>query len=82
MRELSKAYYQNHFQLGEYRIRRKVILDKIDEEFNGRKDEMVEGSSSNYMNTVVPSLYVLIVYVLHILHLYQAEIKCDSHIRI
>ncbi len=39
LRDLSKEYYQNHIRLDEYRLQRKVILDKIDEEFNGRKIE-------------------------------------------
>ena len=37
LRELSKDYYQNHIRLDEYRSRRKLIIDKIDEEFNGHK---------------------------------------------
>lgn len=37
LRELSKDYYQNHIRLDEYRSQRKLIIDKIDEEFNGRK---------------------------------------------
>lgn len=39
LRDLSKDYYQNHIRLDEYRSRRKLIIDKIDEEFNGRKRE-------------------------------------------
>ncbi|RDH83832.1 MAG: hypothetical protein DIZ80_06770 [endosymbiont of Galathealinum brachiosum] len=39
LRDLSKDYYQNHIRLDEYRSRRKLIIDKIDEEFNGRKTE-------------------------------------------
>jgi len=39
LRELSKDYYQNHIRLDEYRSQRKLIIDKIDEEFNGRKNE-------------------------------------------
>ncbi|VAW59514.1 hypothetical protein MNBD_GAMMA08-839 [hydrothermal vent metagenome] len=42
LRELSKDYYQNHLRLDEYRAQRKEIIDKIDEEFNGRKTEVVE----------------------------------------
>jgi len=56
LRELSKDYYQNHIQLDEYRSRRKIILDKIDEEFNGRKAEVVEADaddeSSIFMSTI------------------------------
>ncbi len=39
LRDLSKDYYQNHIRLDEYRSSRKLIIDKIDEEFNGRKIE-------------------------------------------
>lgn len=39
LRELSKDYYQNHIRLDEYRSQRKLIIDTIDEEFNGRKIE-------------------------------------------
>ena len=39
LRDLSKDYYQNHIRLDEYRSKRKFIIDKIDEEFNGRKAE-------------------------------------------
>jgi hypothetical protein len=35
LRNLSKEYYQNHIGFEEYRAHRKIILDKIDEEFNG-----------------------------------------------
>lgn len=37
LRDLSKDYYQNHIRLEEYRSKRKLIIDKIDEEYNGRK---------------------------------------------
>jgi len=39
LRELSKDYYQNHIRLDEYRSQRKLIIDKIDEEFNGRSNQ-------------------------------------------
>ena len=56
LRELSKDYYQNHIQIDEYRSRRKIILDIIDEEFNGRKTKVVEDDaadeSSKFMNTI------------------------------
>lgn len=39
LRELSKDYYQNHIRLDEYRSQRKLIIDTIDEEFNGRRIE-------------------------------------------
>ena len=37
LRDLSKNYYQSHIGYEEYRRLRKEVLDKIDEEFNGRK---------------------------------------------
>ncbi len=58
LRDLSKEYYQNHIRLDEYRIQRKIILDKIDEEFNGRKVEEVQeesvdaDQSSVFMKTI------------------------------
>jgi len=60
LRDLSKEYYQNHIRLDEYRSQRKVIIDKIDEEFNGRKvDDMDEeaeventSQSSVFMKTI------------------------------
>ncbi len=42
LRMLAKDYYQNHIQMPEYRMKRKVILDKIDIEFNARKVVKVE----------------------------------------
>jgi len=48
LRELSKDYYQNHIRLDEYRSQRKLIIDKIDEEFNGRK---IEGNYQDISNT-------------------------------
>ncbi|MCW9048174.1 MAG: hypothetical protein OQK46_08870 [Gammaproteobacteria bacterium] len=50
LRELSKDYYQNHIRLDEYRSQRKLIIDKIDEEFNGRR---VDGNQldTNTANT-------------------------------
>ena len=60
LRDLSKEYYQNHIRLDEYRSQRKIIMDKIDEEFNGRKtDDMVDepevedtSQSSVFMKTI------------------------------
>jgi len=60
LRDLSKEYYQNHIRLDEYRSQRKIIIDKIDEEFNGRKtDDMVDepevednNQSSVFMKTI------------------------------
>jgi hypothetical protein len=56
LRELSKDYYQNHIQLSEYRLQRKIILDKIDEEFNGQKtaapENEVVDDQSMFMSTI------------------------------
>ena len=35
LRNLSDDYYNNRIAFEEYRSRRKIILDKIDEEYNG-----------------------------------------------
>lgn len=47
LRDLSKEYYQNHIRLEEYRSLRRVVLDKIDEEFNGRRPEVVSDELEN-----------------------------------
>lgn len=56
LRDLSKAHYQNRISFEEYRIQRKIILNKIDEEFNGRNltDAQDDHSddSSFFMKTV------------------------------
>ena len=57
LRDLSKDYYQNHINFESYRAQRKIIIDKIDEEFNGRKlttDETqdAEDQSSIFMKTI------------------------------
>jgi hypothetical protein len=68
LRNLSKDYYQNHIGFDEYRLQRKVLLDKIDIEFNGNKSieistqevtiDMADGTvevtedTSMYMKTV------------------------------
>jgi hypothetical protein len=56
LRALSKEYYQCHIGFDEYRARRKVILDRIDEEYNGRKlSDAQTGDaeySSRHMNTI------------------------------
>jgi len=47
LRDLSKEYYQNHIRLDEYRSLRKLVLDKIDEEFNGKKPEVMSVELDN-----------------------------------
>ncbi len=39
LRALSKDYYQNRLEISEYRSKRKIIIDKIDREFNGQVTE-------------------------------------------
>ena len=36
LRNLSRDYYHAHINLDVYRAQRKIILDKIDKELNGR----------------------------------------------
>lgn len=43
---LSKQYYQGHIGFEKYRIQRKTILDKIDEEFNGCKQHDLQAEDS------------------------------------
>jgi len=57
LRDLSKDYYQNHIRFDEYRSQRKILIDKIDEEFNGRKiednaEQLNVESSSVFMKTI------------------------------
>ena len=37
LRELALQYYNQMISEADYRTQRKIILDKIDEEYNGRK---------------------------------------------
>ena len=46
LHSLSKEYYQNHIGFEDYRVQRKIILDKIDEEFNGRKPHHIQAEES------------------------------------
>ena len=56
LRDLSKDYYQNHINFESYRAQRKIIIDKIDEEFNGRKlttNEIEDADQSSiFMKTI------------------------------
>lgn len=56
LRNLSKEYSQKHIGFEEYRARRKIILDKIDKEFNGRKLSEAEADRlddpSDFMKTI------------------------------
>ncbi|HED35864.1 MAG TPA: hypothetical protein ENJ08_16845 [Gammaproteobacteria bacterium] len=60
IRELSSDYYQNQIALDAYRAERKVLLDKIDEECNGRKSvEEVDGSGADEATEVVKESSIL-----------------------
>jgi hypothetical protein len=54
--DLSNDYYQNRIEFEEYRNRRKMILDKIDVEFNGDKPEIEvivnQDQKSEFMQTI------------------------------
>lgn len=53
LRELSNDYYYNSIPFDTYRSRRKLILDKIDEEFNGWDDnDNKDEELSKLMQTV------------------------------
>ena len=56
LHNLSNDYYQNRIEFEEYRNQRKIILDKIDAEFNGVKsslgDPEQEDDSSVFMQTI------------------------------
>lgn len=45
LRDLSKDYYQSHLGFDDYRRLRKEVLDKIDEEINGRKADDEESEN-------------------------------------
>ena len=47
LRNLSDAYYQETIGFDEYRAQRKIILDKIDEDFNGLQNMQLENDSEN-----------------------------------
>ena len=56
LRNLSNDYYQNKIEFEEYRNRRKMILDKIDVEFNGDKPKIEvivnQDQKSEFMQTI------------------------------
>ena len=56
LRNLSKKYSQNHIGFEEYRMQRKSILDKIDQDFNGYKSHDLQTGEyeqlSCSMNTI------------------------------
>jgi hypothetical protein len=56
LRNLSSDFYHNHIDFDEYRAQRKIILDKIDKELNGRQTSAPEGgdeqSSPAFMQTI------------------------------
>ena len=56
LRNLSNDYYQNRIEFEDYRNRRKMILDKIDVEFNGDQPGVEvtvdQDQKSEFMQTV------------------------------
>jgi hypothetical protein len=56
LRNLSNDYYQNRIEFEDYRNRRKIILDKIDLEFNGDKPRIEvivnQDQKSEFMQTI------------------------------
>lgn len=57
LRQLSKNYYQQHIGFEDYRAQRKIILDQIDEEFNGRQitpleEQQADEKSSIFLKTI------------------------------
>lgn len=56
LRNLANEYYNNHISFGDYRTQRKIILDKIDENFNGslptETGSDVNESTSIFMQTI------------------------------
>lgn len=56
LRDLSSDYYQNHIGFEDYRAQRKVILDNIDLQMNGKqkKEEVEEDDANNslFMQTI------------------------------
>jgi hypothetical protein len=56
LRNLSSDYYHNHIDFEEYRNQRKKILDKIDQEMNGKlmqeQQQNVPESASIFMQAI------------------------------
>ncbi len=56
LRDLSSDYYHNHIGLEEYRQQRKIILDNIDQQINGKKKaedvEAEDAQSALFMQTI------------------------------
>jgi hypothetical protein len=50
LRSLSKKYYQNYIGFEEYRSQRKVILDKIDQQFNAHKLDDLQADESEQLS--------------------------------
>ncbi len=46
LRNLSREYYQKRISFEDYRAQRKIILDKIDEEFNGQHATETQADNS------------------------------------
>ena len=53
LRNLSSDYYHNRIGFEEYRAQRKVILDNIDEEFNGRNSIKAQTDNTGTLSIVM-----------------------------
>lgn len=52
LRALSKEYCQGYIELGDYRARRKTILDSIDFDYNGVQESTeVVGSNEQHLSS-------------------------------
>ena len=55
LRKLSKDYFQTHIGFDDYRAQRKIVLDEIDAEFNGRRqtdEDSVDQEQAGFMRTI------------------------------
>lgn len=56
LRDLSNEYCQSHISFEEYRSMRKVILDKIDEEYNGFKQASEKSDESQNVSIFMKTI--------------------------
>lgn len=56
LRNLSSDFYHNHIDFDEYRAQRKIILDKIDKELNGREISGSEGEDEQSVSAFMQTL--------------------------
>ena len=58
LRNLSADYYYQRISKQEYRFQRRQILEKIDEEFNGRKNISMEDEADVFEDDTDQSLFM------------------------